>query len=82
MKGIIIIAVILVIVFALIAAIPTIRIDKEAVISSNAFAYIRAAMYFIPVGTCAAILTIILGLQVWRLIVAIIRFIWDIIPLA
>lgn len=82
MKTAIIITVILVVVFALLMALPAIHIDKGAVISSNVFQYLRAAMYFIPVGTCGTILTIILGLQVWRILVSIIKFIWDILPIA
>lgn len=81
MKTIILIGVILVIVFALLMALPTIRIDSDTVIASNAFAYIRAAMYFIPTGTCAAILAIIMGLQVWRIIVALVKTIWELLPL-
>ena len=82
LKKAILFGVILLVVFALLMALPTIRLDKNIVIASNAFAYVRAAMYFIPTGTCAAILAIILGLQVWRIIVALIKTIWELLPIA
>jgi len=80
LKTVILVAVILVVVFALLMALPTIRIDKDTVIASNAFAYVRAACYFIPAGTCAAILAIIVGLQVFRIIVALVKTIWELLP--
>jgi len=80
LKTVILVAVILVVVFALLMALPTIRIDKDTVIASNAFAYVRAACYFIPTGTCAAILAIIVGLQVFRIIVALVKTIWELLP--
>ena len=75
-------AVLILIVFALIVALPTIHIDEQGAISSPAFQYIRAALYFIPSGTCAAILAIIVGLQVWRVIVTLIKTIWELLPIA
>ena len=75
-------AVIILVVFALILALPTIRIDEQGAISSPVFQYIRAALYFIPTGTCSIILRIIIGLQVWRVIVALIKTIWELLPVA
>ena len=77
LKTVIIFTLILILVFSLFMALPTIRIDKDTVISSNAFAYIRAACYFIPTGTCLAILGLFLGMQAFRIIVAIIRMLID-----
>ena len=81
MKTLILSAVVILVVFALVAALPTIRINPQEVISSNAFSYVRAALYFIPSGTCAAILTIIVGLQVFRIIIALIKVIWEVLPI-
>ena len=78
---VILFAVLILIVFALIMALPTIRIDEQGAISSPAFQYIRAALYFIPTGTCAAILTIIVGLQVYRIIVSLVKTIWELLPI-
>ena len=81
MSKVLLFAVLILIVFALLAALPAITIDVNSVVSSSAFSYIRAALYFVPVGTCAAILALILGLQVWRIIVALVRTIWAVLPI-
>ena len=81
MKQVLLFAVILLIVFALLMALPAIHINSNAVISSNAFSYIRAALYFIPTGTCAAILGIIMGLWVFRVIIALVKTIWSVLPI-
>lgn len=73
-------AVLLAAVLALLIVMPTIHIDAGAVISSSAISYIRAALYFVPVGTCSAILTIIMGLWVFRVIVALVKAVWNILP--
>ena len=80
MIKVILIALALVIVLGLIAVLPTIHIDVDTVIASNAFSYIRAALYFIPAGTCVSILTIILGLWIFRVIVSLVKVIWDLLP--
>lgn len=64
----------------MIVALPVITIDANAVIASSAFAYIRAALYFIPAGTCATILIVILGLWIVRVVVTIVKTIWDLLP--
>jgi hypothetical protein len=74
--------VIFLIVVAAIVALPTIHIDASAVISSNAFSYIRAGLYFFPMGTVRAILAIILVLWILRVIIAFIKMIWDLLPVA
>ena len=75
-------AVIILVVFALLMVLPTISIDADAVIASGAFAWVRAAMYFIPTGAAAAILTIIAGLWIIRVVVALVKLIWDLLPVA
>jgi len=78
----VILAVVIVIVLAAIVALPTIHIDASAVITSNAFSYIRAGLYFFPMGTVRAILGIILVLWILRVIIAFIKMIWDLLPVA
>ena len=68
------------VVVGIIAFLPTLTIDTAAVVSSSAYAYVRAAFFFIPVNTISAILGIILGLWVFRIIIAIVRAIWDMLP--
>lgn len=74
--------VLFVIVLAAIVTLPTIHIDASAVVSSNAFSYIRAGLYFFPMGTVRAILGIILVLWILRVIIAFIKMIWDLLPVA
>ena len=71
---------ILLLVIALFLALPVISIDADAVIASSAFSYIRAACYFIPAGTVTAILGILLGLWLVRVVVMIVKTIWDLLP--
>lgn len=73
-------AVVLLVVFALLMALPAIHIDADEVIASNAYSYIRAACYFLPMGTVTAILSIIMGLWVFRVIIALVKTIWSVLP--
>lgn len=61
---------------------PKISINVDAVVASSAFEYIRAAMYFFPVKTVAAILGLILALWIFRIVVAFVKTIWDLLPVA
>lgn len=73
---------ILVIVLAAFVVLPTIDIDVDAVVSSNAFTYIRAGLYFIPTDTVVTIGTLILALWVFRIIIAFVKVLWDVLPVA
>ena len=73
-------AFLILIVFGLLATLPTITIDKDAVVSSSAWAWIIAGCYFLPMGTVTTILTIIVALGVFRLIIAVVKAIWDMLP--
>ena len=73
-------AVILAAVIAILIAQPQIDIDKDAVLSSTAWQWVKAAMYFIPTGTVVAILTVVVGIGIWSLIVAVVKTIWDVLP--
>ncbi len=75
-------AIIIVAVFALLASLPAIVIDVNTVTASTAWTWIRAALYFIPTHTVVAILGIIVALGVFRLIVALVKTIWDLLPVA
>lgn len=61
-------------------ALPTIVIDPAVVITSNAYAYIRSAMYFLPIGTVKAIFVIILGIWLIRIAIAFVKMIWAVLP--
>lgn len=77
----IIIAVVFLLLFGLLMALPSIHIDPNAVVASSAFSFVRAALYFIPVRTCTAILSINLGLWIWRVIVSLVKTIWNLLPI-
>lgn len=81
MKALIFIVLFFVVITALVA-LPTIDLDVDAVVASNAFAYIRAAMYFIPVRTVINILSTLLTIWLFRMIVSFVKMVWDILPVA
>lgn len=62
------------------AALPIINIDANAVISSSFYTYIRAGLYFLPMGTVITIFRIQIAFWTFRIIVAVIRAIWDLLP--
>ena len=77
---VVIFAVVIAAVFGLLALLPAIEIDVDAVTSSSAWTWILAACYFIPVPTVSAIGAIILALWTFRVVVALVRTIWDMLP--
>lgn len=79
---IVIFLVLIVVVLGLLAALPAINIDKDAVLSSSAWDWVMAAFYFIPVHTVVSILTVIVGLGVFRILIALVKTIWDLLPVA
>lgn len=82
MIGIIVVVIITLIVIPCLLALPTITIDTSAIIDGTFYGYIRSALYFVPVRTVAAILTITLALFILRVVIAFVRTIWDVLPLA
>lgn len=62
------------------AALPSIVINVENVVSSVFFSYIRAGLYFLPLHTVAAILGIQVALWGFRIVVAVVRAVWDLLP--
>lgn len=79
-KGVLLTLVISLVLIPCIAALPTIVIDTDAVISGHFFSYIRAGMYFLPVGTVVTILGIQITLWVFRIVVSIVRAFWELLP--
>lgn len=70
------------IVAALFAGLPAITIDAGAVVASSAYAYIRAACYFIPVNTVLTIMSIVFMLWIVRVTIAFAKMLWDVLPVA
>jgi len=79
---ILIFMIVIVVVFGLLAMLPAIEIDQDAVTSSAAWSWIIAAMYFFPVGTVGAILTLIVALWLFRMIVSLVKTLWELLPIA
>ena len=75
-------AFLIVAVLALIALLPTLSLDKNTVITSSAWQWIVAAAYFVPTRTVAAIGTITLAFWTWRMIVVLVKTLWDLLPVA
>lgn len=75
-------AVVIVFVLGCLIALPTISINVDAVTSSSAFEYIRAGLYFFPVDTVTTILTLIISLWCFRVVIALVKTIWDLLPVA
>ena len=75
-------AIILVAIIAILVLLPSVDIDKDAVVSSSAWYWVVAAMYFIPTHTVVAILSVVVGIGIFSLIVAVVKAIWDILPFA
>ena len=82
MIKVVLFAALIVIVVGLLAALPAITIDVEAVAASSAWSWIRAALYFLPMKTVGTILAIIVAIAVFRLIIALVKTVWDLLPVA
>ncbi len=63
-------------------ALPDVDLSAASVIGSSFFSYIRAGMYFLPMGSVVAILSIQMTLWIFRIIVAVVRTVWDVLPVA
>ena len=65
----------------LIVRIPDLQINYAGLSSMSVYQYLRAGLYFFPMGTVVAILEIILALWVLRVVVAILHSLWDALPI-
>lgn len=63
----------------LIASLPTIVIDVPGIVNGSVYSFIRSAAYFLPMQTVGIILGITLGLYVFRMIIAIIKAVKEIL---
>ena len=79
-KGVLLTLICSVVLIPCIAALPAINIDANAVISSPFYSYIRAGLYFLPIGTVTTIFGIQIALWTFRIIVAVVRAVWDLLP--
>jgi len=80
LKGAATAVILTIIVIPLLLMLPTINFDVVHIINGGVFSYIRAALYFLPVSTVVRILSISLALWTFRVIVAVVRTVWDLLP--
>lgn len=59
---------------------PAISINVGSVISSSVYSYIRAAAYFLPMVTVGQILVMQVTLWIFRLVIAVIKAVWEVLP--
>lgn len=67
------------IIIPLILSVPTVVIDVPGVVNGSVYSFIRAGAYFLPMSTVGVILGITLGLYVFRMIVAVIKAVKEIL---
>lgn len=79
-KALILATIISVVLVPLITMLPRIEINVSSVVNSEFYAIIRAACYFIPIHTVADILLLTVNIWVFRMVVTMIRVIWQLLP--
>ena len=75
--AILVVAILAIIVIPLILLLPEITIDTASIIQGSVFGYIRAGMYFLPAHTVVAILELSLLLFSFRILVAVVKTVWQ-----
>ena len=65
----------------LLVRIPDLQINYAGLSSMSVYQYLRAGLYFIPMGTVVAIFEIIIGLWVLRIVIAILHSLWAALPI-
>lgn len=60
---------------------PTITLDFSGVSTSTFFGVVRCVLYMLPLGTVTAIVALIIAISTFRIFIAIIKTIWDLLPL-
>lgn len=60
---------------------PDIAINYDSIASSSVFTYIRAGLYFLPMGTVLKIFGVIVALWVLRIIIAVLHTLWASLPI-
>ena len=65
----------------LLSGLPEITVDFSAVDSSAFMGCVRCVLYMLPLGTINTIIGIILAVTGFRIFIAIIKTIWDLLPI-
>lgn len=81
MLGTAVVGVIWGIVQPIINRVPDITINYDGIANSTVYQFIRAGLYFFPMGTVKTILTIIIALWVLRVVIAVLHSLWSALPI-
>lgn len=65
----------------LLSALPEISISADWGTTSTFFGVVRCVLYMLPLNTISAIVGIILAVSGFRVIIAIVKTIWDLLPI-
>lgn len=65
----------------LIDKMPVVAINYDGIANSSVFQFLRAGLYFLPVGTVLTILQIVIGLWVFRIVIAFLHSLWAALPI-
>lgn len=59
---------------------PVIAINYDGISNSTVFQFLKAGLYLLPTGTVFNILTIVIGLWVFRIVIAFLHSLWAALP--
>lgn len=65
----------------LLSALPEITVDFAAVDTSVFMGVVRCVLYMLPLGTVNLIIGIIITITSFRIFIAIVKTIWDLLPI-
>ena len=68
------------IVSGFLSLIPKFNIDIDPTFFDYFLGLVRAGSYMLPMGTVSAIISIIVSLTIFRIVIAFIKSIWDLLP--
>lgn len=61
---------------------PVMQFDIDTSVLEGLYDILSLCLYFFPWAQVSPILAIIVVLQVWRIVITLIRTLWDLLPLA
>lgn len=67
--------------YPLVMRIPSVQINYDGIANSTVYQFLQAGMYFLPIGTVTAILTIVVALWVLRIVIAVLHSLWAALPI-
>ena len=68
-------------VMGVLSLLPDVSWPVNASLITNALEWLKVVCYILPLGTIKAILVIIVILQAFRIVISLIKTIWDILPI-